>query len=429
MELQPSLQWHFGTRIAFRFCFIYFVLYAFPFPLGWLPFTDFVWEGYNTFWLRPIAWTGKHLLAISYDITVLPNGSGDTTYNYVQVFLFALVAIIGTLIWSLFDRKNMHHDRLWHWLIIYLRYYLGIVLLGYGFAKVIKTQFPFSSIEHLSQTYGESTPMGLLWTFMGYSKAYNIFTGLAEVGAGVLLFFKRTKMIGAMIAIAVMSNVVLLNFTYDVPVKLLSSHLLVIAIVLLVPDLRRLADFFVMNRTTPAANLQPVYKNETSKKIYFAAKGVFIVGILATHVMQGLDLQEKWKEFFREPTVYGVFDVETFVMKGDTLPPLINDTRRWKRIIIHKIDEHKIQHANIQYMDGAAIPWKLSADSLKHEVTVYSADSTTAYHFTYSVEENKIMLNSVANDNTYIRLLVRSDDAFALLNHGFRWINEYPDNR
>jgi hypothetical protein len=40
--------------------------------------------------------------------------------------------------------------------------------------------------DRLLKPYGESSPMGLLWTFMGYSTGYNLFTGGAEALGGLL---------------------------------------------------------------------------------------------------------------------------------------------------------------------------------------------------------------------------------------------------
>ena len=54
-------------------------------------------------------------------------------------------------------------------------------MFGYGFAKLCLSQFAPPSPARLDQPIGESTPMGILWTFMGASPAYCIFTGAVEV--------------------------------------------------------------------------------------------------------------------------------------------------------------------------------------------------------------------------------------------------------
>ena len=77
--------------------------------------------------------------------------------------------------------------------------------------------------------------MGLLWTFTGASKPYEIIVGSAELIAGFLLIFPRTASFGACIAIVDMLQVFILNMCYDVPVKQYSFHLMISGIILLAP--------------------------------------------------------------------------------------------------------------------------------------------------------------------------------------------------
>jgi hypothetical protein len=60
-------------------------------------------------------------------------------------------------------------------------------------------------------------------------------------------------------SVGVLSNVVALNFSYDVPVKLFSSHLLGMALFLLIPDARRLVNVFFLNRPTQPVPLKPLF--------------------------------------------------------------------------------------------------------------------------------------------------------------------------
>ena len=101
--------------------------------------------------------------------------------------------------------------------------------------------------------------MGLLWTFMGASRAYTIFGGLGELTGGLLLLWRRTTTLGALVVIAVMTNVVMLNFSYDVPVKQYSVHLVLMALYLLLPEARRLANLLLLNRPAEPAILEAPY--------------------------------------------------------------------------------------------------------------------------------------------------------------------------
>ncbi len=69
-------------------------------------------------------------------------------------------------------------------------------MINYGAVKVIKAQFPNPTLDRLLQPFGDASPMGLLWTFMGASESYNIFTGAGELIGGLLLTTRRTTLLG-----------------------------------------------------------------------------------------------------------------------------------------------------------------------------------------------------------------------------------------
>ena len=114
--------------------------------------------------------------------------------------------------------------------------------------------------------------MGLLWTFMGYSGVYSVFAGLGEVIGGVLLFFRRTRLLGALVVAMVMSHVVVLNFAYDVPVKVFSTHLLLIAVLIMTPDRKRLLNFFILNKVVRSCTRQTLVQFATRKMDLFCGE-------------------------------------------------------------------------------------------------------------------------------------------------------------
>jgi hypothetical protein len=427
--MNSTTTWSTGTKIAFRFFFIYFLLYILPFPLNMVPYFNIVWGPVNELFFITADKVYKALAGVDYTTLVKPgNGSGDTTFHYLEAAFYGSTAVIGTIIWTIIDRKNAHYEKLWYWFTIFLRYYLAIVLLGYGFAKVIKTQFPFPSFDRLSQTYGQSSPMGLLWTFMGYSTAYNVFTGLWEVLGGFLLFFKRTRVLGALTVIGVMSNVVMLNFSYDVPVKLFSMHLLAIAILLLAPDILRLVRFLVLNERVEPETLQPVYKSKTGKFIYIAAKGIAISAFIVVSVIGGLERQEQVAVFLKrnhDRGIFGDYVVENFIIGKDTLSVKGNETRLWKRILIEGGGK-----ASIEYMDGATLGWNCHVNESARKIMLLSPDVSSIYNFRFTADTSKLYMQGLMNaDSVSITLKKKSPVSFLLVDRGFHWINESPFNR
>ena len=209
----PAPSWHPAARVGFRLAFAYLAAY----------------------WLIPqVAWdaivtrVGPSVFGV--EVLVRPNGSGDTTYAYVQLACEVGLAVAAAAVWTALDRRRPSYPRLGEWLLVACRYFLAVVMLGYGFAKVFTGQFPAPSLETLMRPYGDSSPMRLVWTFMGYSRPYGVFTGLAEVVGGLLLLSRRTTTLGALVIIGVMVNVAMLNFCFDVPVKIFSTQLLLIAV-------------------------------------------------------------------------------------------------------------------------------------------------------------------------------------------------------
>ncbi len=210
-NLTQSSNWNFSSKLIFRFLVAYIFLYAFPFPLNYIPLAgEFIQETIGGIWEPLVIFTGKQFFGL--EITNVMTGSGDTTFDYMQSLVFLVLSIIACLIWTILDRKRPNYDKLYFYLEIFVRYFLAAILISYGFAKIFKTQFPMPGPYRLTQPIGEMSPMGLAWTFMGFSEGYNLFTGLGEALGGFLLFFRRTKVMGGFLSLAVMANIVAMNF-------------------------------------------------------------------------------------------------------------------------------------------------------------------------------------------------------------------------
>ena len=258
---RESTVWPPLLRIAFRFFFIYWLLYIVPSAGAVSLFSLVPFGGIGNMMGSWFSWplgqlahvVGVHIFHLSGEAANWHRtGSGDTAMHYVLVFCIAVLAVVGTVVWGAIDERRggrREYRTAYAWLRLALRITLAITLLGYGFAKIYPLQFGFEpSLNELNGTYGASSPMHLLWFFMKFSRPYAIFGGLMEVVPGVLLLFERTETIGALGAAAVMLEVAVLNFCYDVPVKLYSTHLFLMSVFLLLPDLKPMWEFFVRRR-------------------------------------------------------------------------------------------------------------------------------------------------------------------------------------
>jgi hypothetical protein len=272
----------FVQRFCLRFSMIYWLLYLLPqFPglghiiqsLTWMgigatPLTNLyqrISSGSQSLFEPLTQWTATHVLGIEGTVNYVVTGSGDTAYSYINLLNGFAISFVVATIWCFIPRLGRDHPVLRDTYRSFLRYSLATVLLGYGLAKAsfIATQFSRSGGPtefQLLRTYGESSPMGLLWTFMAASPMYTFFAGLMEVIPAVLLVFRRTTVVGAAMAFAVMLNVFLLNVCYEVPVKQFSFHLAAAAAIILLPELSRLSSCVLGNRQVePSELLEPPY--------------------------------------------------------------------------------------------------------------------------------------------------------------------------
>ncbi len=382
---------------------------------------------YDAFWDVIVPWTGKNIIHLSYPITVKPNGSGDTTYSYVQQLLWIAFALLIAISITIVDRKRPGYSIVAYWMRITVRYYLCLVLLLYGLDKVLGIQFPLPGLHRLVQPLGKYSPMGLAWNFVGFSKAYNIYLGGAEVIAGILLLFKRTTLLGSLIAMTILINIAALNFCYDIPVKLFSMNLVLVAFYLAAYDLQRAKNFFLLNKNAPAVALTNSNVFQGRRWLYGLTKLAAILFVFYVTLVPLSEQLHKYGPDAPKPPLYGIYNTDVFIKKTDTLPPLTTDTTRWKQVVISRPG-----FIYITTMNDSTRRMKLRVDTAENKLVVTNMeDSVQQYAFRYlQTDKDHLSLSGrIEVDSIFINMKRYDENSFLLLNRGFHWINEYPFNR
>jgi hypothetical protein len=249
-------RWSPAARIAFRFFFCYCMQYAL--------FCDHrtlfcriprigatVQDKAALLYLLPARWLGQHLFHLTGAAAVIhPSAFADRALDWIAAGLMLAVALVATLIWSLLDetrstaRKRLAYPMLFGWLRWTLRLTIIISLVWYASIKVFPIQIESPSLAVLNERVGDTSPMTMLWTVLGMNHTYELVCGLVEFTAVVLLFYRRTALAGAMLALVIMANIVLFDVFFDVPVRLYAGNLLLMTLVLIAPDVPALWRFF-----------------------------------------------------------------------------------------------------------------------------------------------------------------------------------------
>jgi uncharacterized membrane protein YphA (DoxX/SURF4 family) len=357
-EPGSAARWNPATKIAFRFVFSYFALLGSQHLIALLPWGDFLSRKYDAFWHVIVVRWDREFLRTGYSFAPLDavESVSNTAYGWLLFLCWVGLAATATVVWSILDRRRPNYGRLHQWLRLSLRYMLAFSMIHYGIIKLIPTQMtapppPFMLLNRL----GELPPMRLLWLFIGSSPAYEMFTGCAELLGGVLLLVPRTTLLGALVCVADMVNVVMLNFCYDVHVKLISMQFLAMAVILVAPDLRRLANILIFNRTAEPSKAPLLFSrpwlNRTPQILLFLF-GLYTIGTTFVSTY-------KWYQTFHpsRPPLYGAWSVREFVVDGQKVP-LATDPQRWRWVIFAKPGS-----VTVETMVGARKGYSLHLDT------------------------------------------------------------------
>ncbi len=372
--------WSSFEKIGFRFVFVYFLLIILFQNNGAYPFWNKIFALPINGLKQLIPWLGAHLYNISDEIVSRVTGSGDTLFDYLVVLTAFLVAVIGAFIWSILDRKRNDYTKMYYWLTVAIRYYVGLMLISYGLVKVIQLQFAYPGFYRLLGTYGESSPMGLAWTFLGFSKGYNLFMGIAELLAGLLLF-RRTVTFGALITLMTAMNVMAVNYFYDVPVKLLSTHLVVMTLFLLSKDIKSIVFFFFTNIKTRLDIIKRPILNRGFNITLNSFKALLLGYVFIYGFISAFDAEKLYGSKAPKPELYGAYEVVNFVVNGDTITNY-KDDRLWKYIAVQR--EGSLQ---IRKMNGYKAYYGIEKDSLEDRIESLLAGQIRKTNFILTIKK------------------------------------------
>ena len=427
--------WSAGHRVMFRFVFAFLVLVIFPFPFNSFGGSIYPTGVYEKMWFAVASWVATHIL----HLTPTPAGLAalflaDDTNGYVELLSICVGAVLATILWTLLDQKRTDYRTLHEWLRIYVRYALGFTMLGYGMDKVFALQFNSSlpGPGRLAEPLGNYSPFALMWTFMGYSKAYTIFAGVGEVIGGLLLVFRKTTTLGALITCFVMANVLALDASYGVGLRVLVSLFILFAIFLLASDMRRLVNVFVLNRATLPVNLEgpiPNYWMKGPRRFLHAA-----VVVLALYFFAGPGLagpRERGKS--PKSPLYGLYQVEAFLQDGK---PIVQNDANWRRVIFEGETD-----MTVLSMDDSMLYYGADVDTAKNIITIsgkYADPETRSQRNVNDTNPHSILTYSwrdsdhlefrgkLADDAVVITMRKVDISKFTLVSRGFHWVDTPP---
>jgi len=345
----------------------------------------------------------------------------------VLVFCLLVIALLATATWSILDRRRENYVTLHKWFRLCMRICLAGQMFAYGFAKAVPLQMPFPYLTRLVEPFGNFSPMGVLWSSIGAAPGYEVFAGCAEILGGILLILPCTTTLGALICLADMTQVFMLNMTYDVPVKLLSFHLILLSLFLLAPDLQRLANMFFLNRPVSPLTQPLPFATPRANKIALVAQIVFGLWLVG---MYGYGSWTGWHSYgggSPKSALYGIWNVEQLIIDGQVRSPLLTDTSLWRRIIFEIPTRMAFQR-----MDDTLDRYRASINTNDQTLDLAKDNDKNwkaRFDFQRPASDRLIFAGDMDSHKVKVELQLVDRKKFLLVSRGFHWVQEYPFNR
>ena len=286
------------------------------------------------------------------------------------------------------------------------------------------------SIGILNEPVGNMSPMTFLWALIGMNPGYEIICGAAEVIGGVLILFRRTALVGALLSAFVMANVLLYNMFFDVPVKLFAGNLLLALLFITLPDVQPLFRFFWLHQ--PAAPVG-VWVPPASRRQFRIATRVVELIFVATFLIwmpigNYIGLRGYWKELRVPNALLGAWKVDTAHTSGLESP-------EHEAITDLYVDDSV--RAFSRSTGGALWRTNMKPDPAKHTMRIgiyvndpvlyalQMPDNDHAVLTAIPPEDKKSDAAKKFKPSTVVLTRVPVPAHYPLLDRGFHWVNEW----
>jgi hypothetical protein len=129
-----------------------------------------------------------------------------------------------------------------------LRYFLGFSLLSYGLTKIFQTQFITVSFATWQLPLERLSGIALTWAFLGRSSWFQVLLGFLEFIPAILLLFRRTALLGAILLLPMTLNVFVINHALELwsDTRTLSMQYLAVNVLILLIEWKKIRNILMI---------------------------------------------------------------------------------------------------------------------------------------------------------------------------------------
>jgi hypothetical protein len=422
-SLSINSAWSLHKKISFRALFLFvfitslFAYNPFIFFIGTFIKKDIEGDFFEFF--KPFAiWFDQYVTKLGFGSESIAY-FGDFKFGWILLTAILFISIIGTIIWSILDKRRASYNQLFYFFRMYLCYFIFQAMIIYAIEKIIPVQMPYPNAMAMYTPLKDFGFFGLIWNFMGVCPAYSMITGTVEFLACLLIIFKRTRGFGSLFMLMVTVQVCILNYTYGIPVKLHSSFLVLCSIIILSAYLPNLYRFFWKR--------EAVQLNDEVYSYTFSTKWIYLLWLFPAYMLyhnvkQSIGYYTKTKAIHQQELV---FEVEQFIKGNDTLAPLLTDTFRFKNVVFTNYQATK--YAVFMGMKDIADQYQYQWDA-KNKMVIFNdfGDTINKIKLTYFDSTSKGISFKGEWKKSPIKIICRKIevDSFNLVSEKFQLIRD-----
>ncbi len=232
-------------------------------------------------------------------------------------------------------------------------------------------------------------------------------------------------MLGASITLASMLQVFAFNMLYDVGVKMVSLHLILMTLFLLAPEFQRLRTFFLRNRPARGSDRPPLFATRRANRIALVAQVIFGLYMLGVYTNVTRIYWYAGGGGSPRSPLYGIWNVEELSVDGQVRSPVLNDyDRRWRRVIFDEPGTIVFQRT-----DDSFSRYGLSIDTRGNILVLSKGESrswSSGFIFQRMGDDRLVLEGDMDDYRIRVELRRVRPDTFQLLNSHFRWVRP-PD--
>jgi len=432
METTNQYIWSGWEKFFFRVFFIFFFLLIVPFKETF--YTQWFTQAWSEMHIRDIPrFSGaglsfvkvvsshqevndnreKHKVSVESEESNVITGE-DAPFNivsYINYFILLGIGILGSLIWGSIDRKRKNYRVLLYFASTAVSIALAIRLQGLTFSKVFPTQMPDLALTQLNTPFGDFTAQKLYWVQFSFVHGYEIFAGLAELLIMLFLFFRQTRALGAALSVAMIGNITYANHAYDGGIHLAAFFFTIGGLYVLWPYFTRIFKL-IAKEENPQENLYYYpFSKPWEKAIRYGIKTFLF---LFFFVYSGYLHWQNYKyDSYKVPSnagltgARGVYEVEDFIVNGDTIAYDPTDSIRWRDVTLEEWSTLSYTVNNTFLIHGEAGRGKQYEDVNR----TYESAGTGGgrRHFFYEIDSLNNKLNFYSKNKIY------KEDNFSLV--------------